>query len=421
MIFERLLGIRAVSGTQWLSGFFACWLFLAVLVPDSIYKHFFHAAILPLSLYLLISRKQTIDWKDPFLGLFLGFCIYMFITTWIVASTSVADNGQASRWGLEAGAGMLTFFLWMQNAVKSPREWGVVFFSAAIAGAFAGLLSAPVEQLLTGRLEGVGAAGHAIQGASILIVFLAVGTFFSFDQQGSRVSRKRIALGIIAFILVSIFVVSTKSRAPIVALAVYVLFSISILYFKTRSKLMLGGVLVVIAGLAGLVHGFIGIPDLIEQLMSRGTSSRLDIWTAYLEYPPKSILLGNGAGLGFEFTEPHQAYLAPRGLNIVHPHSIWLGAYAETGLIGLAMQFGLLMLVVWAALRCPCAMSQKLHLLMIVGLFVMLTFSDEYTLLISVHPVWIFGWIPLVLVWAWARDRSGEYDRELRISGEEAR
>jgi O-antigen ligase len=245
--------------------------------------------------------------------------------------------------------------------------------------------------------------------------------FFSFDQRDSRMNRKRIALGIIAFLLVSIFVVSTKSRAPIVALAVYVLFSISLLSFKTRSKLMLGGVLVVIAGLIGLVHGVIGIPDLIEQLMSRGTSYRLDIWAAYLEYPPKSILLGNGAGLGFEFTDPHQAYLAPLGLNIVHPHSIWLGAYAETGLIGLAIQFGLLILVVWAAFRCPCAMRQKLHLLMIVGLFVMLTFSDEYTLLISVHPVWIFGWIPLVVVWAWARDRSGEYDRELHISGEEAR
>ncbi|WP_217632663.1 O-antigen ligase [Marinobacter sp. AC-23] len=392
---------------------------LAVLAPDSVYKHFFHATILPLSLYLLISRKQKVDWKDPFLGLFLVYCVYMSIITWVVANTSTADNAQASRWGLEAGAGMLAFFLWIQEVIKKPREWGAFFLSAALVGALAGLVGAPVEQLFTGRLEGIGAAEHSIQGASILIVFLAVGMFLLFGQRDSRMNRKSIALGLIAFFLVSVFVVSTKSRAPIVALAIYVLFFISLITFKTRSKLALGGTLAVVAGLIGLVHGFIGIPDFIEQLMSRGTSYRLDIWAAYLKHPPESILLGNGAGLGFEFTAPHQAYLAPRGLDIVHPHSIWLGAYAETGLIGVAMQFGLLILVAWAAFRCPCAMSQKLHLLMIVGLFVMLTFSDEYTLLISVHPIWIFGWIPLVLVWAWARARSGETDPEPRVSGSE--
>ncbi|MEH6560048.1 MAG: O-antigen ligase family protein [Marinobacter sp.] len=314
---------------------------------------------------------------------------------------------------------MLAFFLWIQEVIKKPREWGAFFLSAALVGALAGLVGAPVEQLFTGRLEGIGAAEHSIQGASILIVFLAVGMFLLFGQRDSRMNRKSIALGLIAFFLVSVFVVSTKSRAPIVALAIYVLFFISLITFKTRSKLALGGTLAVVAGLIGLVHGFIGIPDFIEQLMSRGTSYRLDIWAAYLKHPPESILLGNGAGLGFEFTAPHQAYLAPRGLDIVHPHSIWLGAYAETGLIGVAMQFGLLILVAWAAFRCPCAMSQKLHLLMIVGLFVMLTFSDEYTLLISVHPIWIFGWIPLVLVWAWARARSGETDPEPRVSGSE--
>lgn len=418
MSFEWLRGIRVLNAKQWLSVLFACWLLLSVLAPDNVYKHFFHVAVLPLSLYLLFSRKQVINWKDPFLCLFLVFCVYMSTTTWIVANTPSADNWQASRWGLEAGVGMLAFFQWMQSAVKRPREWGVIFLSVALVGALAALLSIPAEKLLIGRLDGIGAAGHAIQGASILIVLFAVGTFFLFDQQRGEVSRKSIALGIVALFMVSVFVISTKSRAPIAALAVYVIFSIALIFFKTKSKLILGGVLVVLAGLIGVVHGAVGISDLAEQLMSRGTSYRLDIWAAYLEYPPKSIILGNGAGLDFEFTAPHQAYLVPLGLNIMHPHSIWLGAYAETGLIGVAMQLGLLLLAVWAAFRCSCSTSQKLHLFMIVSLFFVLTLTDEYTLLISVHPVWIFGWIPLVLVWTWARDRPGEYGRESRTSGE---
>lgn len=414
---EKLRLLRKLDGAQWLSVFFAIWLFLAVLAPDSVYKHFFHVAILPLALYLLVSRKQRVDWKDPFLALFLSYCVYMSISTWLVANTPLADNVQASRWGVEASLGMLAFFLWMRSVVRTPDVWGVVFLMTAVFGALAGLLSVPVGEFFIARLEGIGAAGHAIQGASVLIVLLAVGTFCLFEQSGSEANRKAVTLGVIAFFLVSLFVLLTKSRAPIAALIVYVCFTVLLAYLKGRSKLLFVIVSAMVMGLVGLVHGIFGIPELMEQLASRGDSYRLHIWSAYIHHPPESILFGNGAGLDFEFTDPHQVYLASRGLDIVHPHSIWLGAYAETGLLGLAMQLGFLLLLVWSVLRCPCTMAQKLHLFMIVGLFFLLTFTDEYTLLISVQPIWIFGWIPLVFVWVWSRYKYKDSDGRVCFDG----
>lgn len=413
----RLSLFRNLSGNQWLSCLFAGWLLLAVWAPDNVYRHFFHILIIPLSIYLLGWRKQEFDWKDPFLRLFLVFCVYMSIATWLVGSNAAADDAQASRWGVEAGVAMVAFMLWMQGVIRCERAWGTIFLFIACLGALAGLLSVPVEQFLSGRLTGRGTAGHPIQGASIFVILLAVGVFLTFCQLKSEVHRANIVLTVVSFVTVSLFVVLSKSRAPIIALGVYALFFVSLIFFRSKPGPALGIFLVVFLSVLGLAHWFVGLPTLIEQLASRGGSYRLDIWWAYLTYPPESIFLGNGAGQGFEHTDASQIYLASKGLLIDHPHNIWLGAYAETGLIGLIMQLGLLALVIGAAVRCECSIGHKLHLLVIVALFVMLTFSDEYTLLRSVHPIWIFGWIPLVFVWVWSRYRVNSSDSGLCSNG----
>jgi hypothetical protein len=80
----------------------------------------------------------------------------------------------------------------------------------------------------------------------------------------------------------------------------------------------------------------------------------------------------------------------------------------DTGLIGVFMQAGLVILPAIATFRSRLALANKLHLLAILGLFLLLTFSDEYTLLISLHPIWLFGWVPLVFVWVWCRYRMDE-------------
>lgn len=80
----------------------------------------------------------------------------------------------------------------------------------------------------------------------------------------------------------------------------------------------------------------------------------------------------------------------------------------DTGLIGVAMQVGLLALPLAAILRSSFCFPNKLHLLVILSLFVLLTLTDEHTLLTSPRPVWLIGWVPLVFVWSWCRYRREE-------------
>lgn len=393
--------LRGLGAERWLQILFAGWFLLSVTTPEEVYRTFFHALIYPLTAFLLIRRDSSALWKDSFVRLFLAFCGYMAVTTWFLGDGPVEDDFQASRWGMEAALGMTAFVLWTRSAVSRERLWGKWFLSLAFVGALGGLLSSVPGIVAGARIEGLGAMGHPIQGASIAIVFLAVGLFLTFGSQRCS-SRADLLLAFFSVIVVCTFVTLTQSRGPLISLILYLLFFVILLCFQHRRPATISLFLLVAASVTGMVHWLMGLDVFLDHLLARGASYRLDIWTAYLTYLPESFLFGNGAGLDFELTEASRLYLEPMGLDISHPHNIWLGAFVETGLVGVLMQAGLVSLPVLAVLRSCFPVTSKLHLLAILGLFLLLTFSDEYTLLTSLHPIWLFGWLPLVFVWTWS-------------------
>jgi O-antigen ligase len=399
-----LSGLKALRPQVWLEILFGAWLLLAVLVPEDVYRAFFHALIYPFTVYLLIKTDlSTYAFRDPFIRLFLLFCLYMAVTTWFVGGGENDNDFQATRWGVEAALGMVAFYLWLLCAVSRPRLWGRWFLVLAAIGAGAGLLTFGSDAFLQERISGLGAMGHPIQGASIACVLLAVGLFMTFHRS-EEATRADLFLVLASLLVVSVFVVLTQSRGPTIALASYLLIFF-ILIGAQYGKLGLNWAFTLTIGSLALVLLFFDDLFLLFELMaSRGSSHRLDLWSAYLSYPPESILFGNGAGVDFTQTQASQMYLKPIGLDFIgHPHNIWIGAFHETGLIGVAMQAGLVLMAAFAALTSHWKATVKVHLFAVLGLFILLTFSDEFTLLISLHPVWIFGWTPLLFVWVAAR------------------
>jgi O-antigen ligase len=397
--------LRGLGAERWLQILFAGWFLLSVTTPEEVYRTFFHALIYPLTAFLLIRRDSGALWRDSFVRLFLVFCGYMAVTTWFLGDGPVEDDFQASRWGLEAALGMTAFFLWMRSVVSRERLWGKWFLLLALVGALGGILSSVPGIVAGARIEGVGAMGHPIQGASIAIVFLAVGLFLTFESpRGSR--RADLLLAFFSVISVCTFVTLTQSRGPLISLILYLVFFAVLLCFQHRRPSTIYLFILVAASVIGMVQWLMGLNVFLDHLLARGASYRLDIWTAYLTYLPESFLFGNGAGLDFELTEASRLYLEPMGLDISHPHNIWLGAFVETGLVGILMQAGLVFLPILAVFRSRFLVTSKLHLLAILGLFLLLTFSDEYTLLTSLHPIWLFGWLPLLFVWTWATYRQ---------------
>lgn len=418
----RLSAIKGLSAERWLSLLFAGWLVLSVTTPEDVYRTFFHALIYPLTVFLLVRAEGDALRNDAFVRLFLVFCGYMAITTWVVGTGPVEDDIQATRWGFEAALGMAAFYLWMRSVVSRGVFWGRWFLLMALLGAVAGMLSSLNGIVAGARIGGLGAMEQPIQGPSIAIVFLAVGLFLTFGRHRAS-SRADLVVGIFSVVAVSVFVTLTQSRAPLITLVLYLLFFATVQCLQRQRAVAIYAVVLVLGSVAALIHWLTGLDVFFEHLIARGASYRLDIWTAYLTYLPESVMLGNGAGMNFDLTDASRLYLEPMGLDISHPHNLWLGAFVETGLIGLLMQGALVILPVVAALRSRCPATDKLHLLAIVGLFLMLTFSDEYTLLISLHPIWFFGWVPLVFVWVWStrerplkdpggRNRSNQEPRE---------
>lgn len=403
----QLSVFRNLGAEGWLPLLFGIWLLLAVLTPGEVYRTFFHALIYPLTIYLLVRKEDMAVWQDPFIRLFLLFCGYMAATTWLVGSDPADDDAQAVRWAFEAALGILAYFLWMRAVVSRDRLWGRWFLFVSLTGALAGLLFSLAEAFQGTRIQGFGAMGHPIQGASIATTFLATGLFLTFCKESS-VSRSDILLATVSVVSVCAFVTLSQSRAPLIALAIYLVFLAGLLGYQYRRPATIYGLLLVAACVVALIQWFIGWSVLVDQLSSRGASYRFEIWKTYLTYPPESLLLGNGAGLDFSLTEAGRVNLESIGIDIAHPHNIWLGAFVETGLIGVFMQAGLVILPAIAVFRSRPAPTGRLHLLAILGLFLLLTFTDEYTLLISLHPVWLIGWVPLVFVWTLSRYKTAE-------------
>ncbi|MDR5898923.1 O-antigen ligase family protein [Halomonas vilamensis] len=406
-----LANIKLVN---WLPLLFAVWLLLSITMPVSIYRAFFHVLIYPFTLYLVSHQYNRIIWKDAFIRIFITFCGYMAITTWLVGDDTLAGDIRAVRWSIEAALGMLAYWIWMQSVVVYSRLWGRGLLFLAGAGACAGLLSSLADISVNARIGGLGMMGqHPIQGASISITLLAVGLFLTHANQ-QAVNRNDIIFTFLSIIAVCTFVALSQSRAPQVTLLGYLIFFgllISYQYRRPATFYLIGGVFVAIL-LA--IHGLIGFDLLYEQFKERGTSYRIEIWTAVFNHPPESLLLGHGAGLDFRLTDAAKIDLNDLGFEVYHPHNIWLGAFMDTGIIGVVMQAGLLVLPLIAILRNALRIENKLHLLVILGLFVLLTLTDEYTLLISPHPIWLIGWIPLVFVWSWCRYKDDAQENFLQ-------
>jgi hypothetical protein len=281
---------RRLGAEGWLPLLFAVWLLLAVLTPEQVYRTFFHALIYPLTLYLFVRTDRRAVWKDPFIRLFLLFCGYMAATTWLVGSDPADDDAQAVRWAFEAVLGMLAYFLWMRAVVSRAGPWARWFLFVALAGALAGLSFSLQEAFQGARIDGFGAMGHPIQGASIATMFLATGLFLTFREKRSA-SRTDILLAMVSVVSVCAFVTLTQSRAPLVALAIYLVFLAGFLGYQYRRPATIFGLLMVMGCVAVLLQWFIGLDVLSDQLTSRGASYRLDIWAAYLSHPMARALI----------------------------------------------------------------------------------------------------------------------------------
>jgi len=387
----------SVSVHKWMPTVFAVWLLITAVGPhQDLYKAYFHALVIPLILILLVSGDSRIEWKDPFLLAAMGLIAYTGISTLFVGNGPLDNHIEALRWSIEASFVVMALFIWMPDLVRRPYFWGRLLLLCALLGAAGGILYYLVFMPANDRLEGYGALYHTIRAGSVLLAYLALG-FLILTFSGRTLTVKDHALAGAALVFVVAAVLLTKSRGPILAMLIYLLFLVGLGVTDRRYRVFSLAALIVVSLVAVVSAWYLGVGQYLEGLFDRGTSKRLIIWEALLRYPPESLLFGVGAGTELEHTPAQQAW-NQLGTTYGHPHNLLLGTYYMNGLIGFGLLCLLLGLVIHRIMKVG-TWRRVLLLLSIPGLVGMLTFTSSYTLVSSAKAIWLFGWLPLVWVW----------------------
>jgi O-antigen ligase len=393
---------------EYIPTLFGLWLLISVIGPHkSLYKIFYYGVVLPAVLVVLWAGRSRINWKDPLLRLFILFALYTAVTTFLVGAGPVEDDLRRFRWGLEASLGMIAFYIWMPWILRSPLIWGRLFLWLTILGSLGGFVVMHPIFANGERLSGLGALYNPIQGSSILLLYFAIGHFL-LSETLEKWSRRDGILLAASIIAVSLFTILSRSRAPIIVLLIYAVFLPTLSLIRGKNRYLLALLVfcpvVVWFGL-NLMAGDPG--ELLKNLIERGYSQRIEIWKGYLMYPPESLLFGYGAGTEPDYMVAAAEFWRPNNYLVTHAHNIWLGAFAETGLIGLSFQLAIFAIIVWKTMSRLSDRYEKLKLLGILGLVVLLTMTSEHTLITSIKPIWLFGWIPMAFVWFWAYYNDG--------------
>lgn len=404
---------RVQRAMPWL---FMIWLVLTVLSPhQDLYKAFFHLIIIPAAFILIFTKKSFINWKDPFLLISLVFFAYAGVTTLIIGLGPFENQLRAFRWAIEISLGLVAFFIWMPDVIRKPHWWGKVFLWVALVGSSMAILLFVFKSGLQGRLTGLGALHQWVQVSYILLLYFALGHFM-LTREPDRLGFGHKALIVSALFSVCLAVLLSQSRISIAAMVIYVIF-VGWMDFVKNPKSIKPLLLTLLVGtilLMAILVQFFGIEQYLDKLMARGMSHRIDIWTGYLIYVPDAWLFGFGSGTEAQFHPAVEGYWKPNQLAVAqHPHNLFLGTLVDTGIVGLFFLLALIYLVVAAIVKQCSSWQEKIRLLAILALIFLLSLTGGQTIISSIKAIWLYLWIPVVLIWFWSRRETASKSNDL--------
>lgn len=389
----------------------AVWLFLAVLGPhQELYKVFFHGIIAPAVLVLLFSKRLSFAGVDSLLKVALCFFVYAGITTFFIGLGPIDGHFRALRWSIEAAFGLLALWAWLPDVMRRPVWWAKYLLVITCCAALAGILKFVLLDDMQGRLTGFGGLHNPIHAGAVFIVFLAIAHFVLAKQVAPTAIRDRLLL-LFTLALVALAVLLSESRGPIVAMLAYLPFiAIVELHSGVRLRSFLMSI-VAIAMVVGAVVISYGPESLMDQLMARGTSYRLEIWKGYIDYPPDSWLFGFGLGTESQYVPAVEAFWKPNGIPVFHPHSVYVGTLVETGIIGVLFLILMAVLLFKAVYSSAVASQEKVRLVGLLGLVFILTLTVSQGVISSIKMLWLFFWFPVAFVWFWSKVPPERTDR----------
>ncbi len=388
---------------QKLPTLFLIWIALSAISPHpDLYKGWFHLAMSIPLLVVMATGRLRIDTTDTLLRVCMGLLLYTSVGSLIISHADWSQHLHALRWSFETFLLIFVLFLALPPLLKNPLFLGRFLLTCIILGSISALIIFGVFQNFSGRLSGIGALYQPIEGVSVLIVYLSIGAFLLWQKRYKLTWRDQTLL-FSALILTCACTLLSGSRGPTLALAMIVIYCLLVGAIAHRHwKTLLTTTACLMIALAGVLWLY-GVDNFIEVMVERGTSYRLLLWQAHLQHPPESLLFGHGAATDLETTTAGLKVYKEAGIGTAQPHNLFIGTFAQGGLVGLALLLLLLGTVLRGIYRANTSTTAKWYMLGIFGGVMMLVTTNTYTLIISVKTIWLYTWLPLIFLWLWSR------------------
>jgi hypothetical protein len=356
---------------------FLCLIFLTR--NTQVYRWVFYAGVLPV--FALVAERRVLAevahswvWR---LALVLG--VYLWLTLlWADAAMAKDFVGFARR------LVMISLFVTVIAHLVVDRPGftdlllrSLVLWAALLAVAYMALdFSFGAGQVFY-RARMFGLRNPNVAGA-VCGTLLAGGVFLLLRSQQPR--REKIVFALALFVL-TIFVVLTKSRGNMLALAATIIIGALL----TRRREIVLGAGMAIAAFVGMAA--VGLVDVIH-LLARGDSYRLLAWQHHWE-----IWQGHIWGIGLNF---NPIFTSPDGVDIYHAHNVYLAYLTYGGVPALAL-FVLMLLAAFRAAYTAHLREQDMVYLAMLTFVAIYGIGDFSVYAENANYTWLHFWLPLAL------------------------
>lgn len=388
---------------QKLPTLFLVWIVLSTISPHpDLFKGWFHLTMgIPLVVMLALGQLR-INTTDSMWRVCLALLLYTATSSLIVSHADWGQHLHALRWSLETLMLLLALFFALPPLLNNPLFLGRLLLTCTILGSLSALMVFGISQGFSHRLTGIGALYQPIEGASVLIMYLSMGAFLLW-QKRHKLTWKDQTLLFSALILTCTCTLLSGSRGPTLALLLVVGYCLLVGAIVHRHWIMLlTTAACLITALIGVLW-FYGFDHFINGMLERGASHRLLLWSTHFQHPPDSLLFGHGAATNLKTTVAGLKIHAQSGLDTGQPHNLFIGAFVQTGLVGLGLLLLLLATLLRGIYRACTSTAAKWYMLGIFGLVIMLVTTNTYTIIISAKAIWLYTWFPLIFLWLWAQ------------------
>lgn len=340
-----------------------------------------------LALYVLAAaprwRSLFLDWG--FLAL-VGLLVYLPLTS--LWSTPLDPRGALSQ----LTRAVLVFAFVVSIAECMQVDWfrqrmtwvvGVVGAVAAAAAMWV-FFAVPPED---GRLNGLGQLDTHVAAGMVFAVAAICALSWLLNTGPSRSTRaKTAAVAAVAVLVVAVALTGSRNAMACGLLGVGALFIARRAPSAVHYVAWVFGLAVALGSVLIVAYFFVAGADTL--ILPRGDSLRLGIWTYYAERITQSPWFGWGI-LTDDLTEVD-------GMQVLHPHNLFLAVAWQAGLLGLALMFVVIATTLKTLLSHFAAAEAKLGLaiwcLALPGYLI-----DGYELIDKIGWTWLLFWLPVAI------------------------